>query len=90
MVSSVHGPAGRRGGQRWVSSRTTFHKHTLSGGVAKPFPHQTNAAPVVEVHDGLDGAAATGVDVALEARQQRRHHVHPVPLALPETNGDHE
>lgn len=41
-------------------------------------------SPVVEVHDGLDGAAASGGDVTLEARQQRRHHVHSVLFTLPE------
>lgn len=39
--------------------------------------------PVVEVHDGLDGAAASGVDVSLEAWQQRSHDVHSVPFTFP-------
>lgn len=64
------------------------HTHTPSGGVATPSLIKQTHAPVVEVHDGLDGAAASGVDVAFEARQQRRHHVHSVPLTLPEMRGD--
>ena len=42
------------------------------------------ASPVVEVHDGLDGVAAPGGDVPLEAGQQRRDHVHPVLPSLSE------
>lgn len=43
------------------------------------------ASPVVEVHDGLESAAAPRGDVSLEARQQRRHHVHSVLSALSES-----
>ena len=43
-------------------------------------------SPVVEVHDGLDGAASPRGDVTLEARQQRRHHVHTVLLTVPATS----
>lgn len=39
--------------------------------------------PVVEVHDSLDSAAPSGVDVPFKAWQQRRHHVHSVPFTLP-------
>lgn len=39
--------------------------------------------PVVEVHDSLDGAAASGVDVSFKARQQRRHHVNAILFTLP-------
>lgn len=53
------------------------------------FLHSNNqqlggAAPVVEVHDSLDGAAAPCGDVSLKTRQQRRHHVHSVLLTLSE------
>lgn len=66
--------------QRWRtddkrSLRHTNQRRQQPGG----------ASPVVEVHDGLESAAAPGGDVSLEARQQRRHHVHSVLSALSES-----
>lgn len=55
-------------------------KQEPAGGLSAAF------SPVVEVHDGLDGAAPPCGDVPLEARQQRRHYVHAVLLTVPETH----
>jgi len=45
--------------------------------------HGYKHTPVVEVHDSLDGAASSSVDVPFKAWQQRRHHVHTVLFTLP-------
>lgn len=45
--------------------------------------HTHTNTPVVEVHDSLDGAAPSSVNVSFKAWQQRCHHVHSVPFTLP-------
>lgn len=39
--------------------------------------------PVVEMHDSLEGAPSSCVDVSLKTRQERSDNIHTVFLALP-------
>lgn len=59
---------------KWISE--SFKETGLTG------KSMWSASPVVEVHDGLKGAATPCVDVSLESGQERGNHVHTVPLAL--------
>lgn len=63
------------------------NKTQTAGGFTADFlsqGHKHTHTPVVEVHDSLDGAAPSGVDVSFKPWQQRSHHVHSVFFALPE------